>query len=382
MSLPDIHEQVLALPAGQIAGLARQALDAPSARLGDWRLEALDHQAVIETTGGIYRLHGDAWDGAQRRRWSVILKVIRSPAENACTRPEELCYWRRELLAYSSGLLARLPNGIRAPRCFGTRETSTGGLPLAWLWLETVGGEDIERWDLQRFERAARALGQFGAAYLGGAAVPAEPWLCDEMLAQKMDSGEWWARYTNPASPKNAWQHLPVQALFPPQQQERVLRLWAEKERLLAAHRALPRVLCHNDAHRANFALPARSDAPPVLLDWGFCGPGALGSDLGQLIGTSLSGYTSDPAEALALETAVLRQYTAALREAGWQGSEREVWLGYAISIALYWGATLPCAVAQDDMAGVDTPERRAAWALLRDVALERGEQALAQIRG
>jgi len=45
--------------------------------------------------------------------------------------------WNREVLTYESGLLAALPAGLVAPRCFDVREHAG----LVWLWLEEVVDE-------------------------------------------------------------------------------------------------------------------------------------------------------------------------------------------------------------------------------------------------
>ena len=42
----------------------------------------------------------------------------------------------------------------------------------------------------------------------------------------------------------------------------------------------------------------------------------------------------------------MLEGYLAGLRDAGSAGDERLARLGYLISLALYWGGTLPCEVA------------------------------------
>ena len=83
-----------------------------------------------------------------------------------------------------------------------------------------------------------------------------------------------------------------------------------------------------------------------MAVDWAFCGPGGLGNDLGELIGTSLSYFAIDPANAGELEAVVLEGYQAGLNDAGWAGDERLARLGYLISLVLYWGGTLPCELA------------------------------------
>ena len=65
-----------------------------------------------------------------------------------------------------------------------------------------------------------------------------------------------------------------------------IARLHEQRDRLLALSLACPRTLCHLDLWPANIIRPA--DDPIVLVDWSFCGDGALGEDLGNLIPDSV----------------------------------------------------------------------------------------------
>jgi hypothetical protein len=251
-----------------------------------------------------------------------------------------LCYWKRELLVYQSGMTAALPAGLRAPRCFGVSEHEQG----AWIWLENVQEAGPATWTLAEFQRAARCLGRFSGAYLTGTPIPPETWLCPSIFRATLGDDEWWAKFINPQSPDNAWQRPIVQQTFPEPLRSRILQLWADKWSFISANESLPQVFCHNDAHRRNLFLGGEGEL--VAIDWAFCGPGGLGNDLGELIGTSLTYFEVEPARAVELENVVTEAYIAGLRDAGWAGDEQIAKLGYTISLALWWGATLPCAAA------------------------------------
>lgn len=82
----------------------------------------------------MYRFQGEATDGGEVVSWSLILKAIR-PADKA-RDPGGIWYWKREALAYQSGLMYRLPGGnVTAPACYDVQERPDGS---AWLWMEDV----------------------------------------------------------------------------------------------------------------------------------------------------------------------------------------------------------------------------------------------------
>ena len=72
-------------------------------------------------------------------------------------------YWRREALAYQSGMLADLPDFVRAPGCYGVSEQADG----AWIWLENIVEAAGPTWTLEHFQQAARHLGRFGRGLPG-----------------------------------------------------------------------------------------------------------------------------------------------------------------------------------------------------------------------
>jgi hypothetical protein len=369
--------------------VARRSLGSPDFRLGDWDVTPLVHEKTIETTGGLFRFDGQGWDGAEQKAWSAVLKVIKRPG-NEGEEVQGLGYWRRELLAYQSGMLADLSHlpggsGVRAPRCYGVNEQPGG----AWIWLENIVESVSPIWTLEQFQQAGRHLGRLAGAYLVGRPLPNYPWLCASLFRSLYADEEWWARFINPASTNHAWQRPVVQAVYAERLlRQGVLQIWTEKEQWLAANEDLPQVLCHNDAHRRNLMLCNASNGQPemVAIDWGFCGPGGLGNDLGELVGTSLSYFAIDPANAADLEGAVLAGYLAGLGEAGWSGDKRLARLGYLIALALYWGGTLPCEVASvqpgESKVNVELKYGRPVdallpgWSLLAEFALQRAEEA------
>ena len=128
---------------------------------------------------------------------------------------------------------------------------------------------------------------------------------------------------------------------------------------MLRALEAGPQTFCHLDFYPANLFVDGDET---VLVDWAYCGIGALGEDPGNFVpDTLLDGFA--PAEAaVELERAVWDGYLAGLADAGWAGDERALrfafcatpWLKYQSLLAALaswplddatktrWRATLP----------------------------------------
>ena len=70
-----------------------------------------------------------------------------------------------------------------------------------------------------------------------------------------------------------------------------------------------------------------------TAVDWAFVGIGAIGQELAPLVFSN----RSEPE----MEAHALRHYLSGLLDAGWQGDERSVQLGYAITMALEYGLVL-----------------------------------------
>jgi hypothetical protein len=384
----DILAACQAIDPAFLVEIVRQDLNRPGFELGAWEAAPVSHEKVVRTTGGLFCFRGIGQDSGKPRSWSVILKIVRQ-LEGEGEDIQGYDYWRRELLAYQTGLLTDLPAGIRAPRCYGVSAHAGDG----WIWMENVQEISQFKWDLAQFAYAAHQLGRFGGAYLVGRPLPDQPWLCQSIFRNILADGGWWARFINPDNPRNAWQNSTVQKIYSEPLRRRVLQLWADKWRLIGANDRLPRVFCHNDAHRRNFMIPPGADGTDnlVAIDWAFCGLGGLGNDLGELVGIGLSHFDVEPEAAGEFEAAVLAGYQAGLHSAGWEGDFRLARLGYQISLALWWGATLPHATAitfrdearVDVLANYGRPIEAviSGWTALAEFTLERAERARVESR-
>jgi hypothetical protein len=217
---------------------------------------------------------------AEDQAFTGIKKSFRPPRTDrhadAAQDPRHWAYWRRELLAYESGLLPEGP-GLRAPRRLGTDGDA--------VYLEPAFGAT------ERPEVAAERLG----AWQAGTDVPEVPWLAGHQLAQRIavTDLDWAAVDADPALPE----------------------IWSRRDDLLDALGAVPNVLSHGDFHPGNL-VAAGSDT--IVLDWGTLGVAPVGADLAHLaLGTrrdQLPGY---------------------VKGAGGRFAVGDVLLGYRVTLAL-----------------------------------------------
>ena len=328
-----------------LAAAVRAALDDPAAQPSGWRADPIYGGAATNTA--LYRVSGGAETRGEIRQWSLVLKVFRM--RGRADDPLRWNYWKREPLAYQSGLLASLPGGLTAPRCFGALERSGGEV---WLWLEDVA--DVgRRWSLGDFERAARHLGRFNGAYLAGQAPPSHAWLSRGRLRA-------WVAFCADAIaalPSNL-RHPLARDRFSDAAIGRLLRLWAEREALLDALDRLPQVFGHLDAFPRNLAVRrSAGGARLVAIDWASVGFGAVGEELAPLVAASLIFFEADVSIARQLDAAAFAGYVDGLREAGARVDEASARFGYTAAASLRYGLGIALDV------GIAGDERHHAWA-------------------
>ena len=304
-----------------------RALDAENLTLIDWDIQSAHGGYSHELTGGIYRLSGIAQTGNGRSPFSLILKIIQAPAEP--TPIDHPHYWKRELLAYQSGLLDDLAPNLRAPRCFATQAIDEA---TDWLWLEDVNDQLGDEWPLAHFEVAAQHLGEFNGRYLSPHAQPNHAWLSRHWLTAWLQD---YAHLPDLIADDHTWQHPLVHNILPRPYQERLLHLWHNRDQLFQALAQLPQTFCHLDAFRPNlFAHPNQT----IIIDWDKTGFGAIGEELGGMIAATMIWFRVEASQAQTFGDLAYKGYLQGLRNAGWQGDPRQVRLGFTASSALRWG--------------------------------------------
>jgi hypothetical protein len=118
--------------------LVRRALNHETATVLDWQWSPIAYDVYLpgRTLG---RFTGTAMVDGGAIPWSIVLKRTRPPQGREQASDEG---WKRETLAYRSGLLADIPGQLMAARALDVSEDVHG---TTWLWLEDVvdrfGGE-------------------------------------------------------------------------------------------------------------------------------------------------------------------------------------------------------------------------------------------------
>jgi len=312
--------------------IARKSSASESLILKNWRVTQLGGGAGNPVSVGLFRVEGDGLDGDRSVNWSVILKVIQSPAnvgwENMGEGSDQTHwnYWKRELFIYQSDLLSTLPAGMAAPRCFGIKE-----LPgdTAWMWLEDIRDEYDGVWTLERYTLTARHLGRLNGLYAGARPVQQYPWLGINLIQQ-------WAATDMSAWQSLPWEHPRVLARYPAG--NAFQRMLMESERFLTALNQVPRTLCHGDTYPTNFMSRRLADGSQetVALDWALAAIGAVGEDLGQFVYGAMMNLKQVSLPEIT-ET-LFSSYLEGLQDAGCRIDPRVARFGFTASAALRVG--------------------------------------------
>lgn len=313
----------LTLQAADLAPMVAQALGKPSVTLVEWCAQPLAAGGSQMVGGlGIQRVTGMAQTDEGILPWSLILKALQGGGALASDDPGAWNYWQREALAYQSGLLAQLPGGVVAPRCYAIQEQADNSV---WLWLEEIHSS-AGPWTLADHALAARHLGQFNGAYLAGHPLPSpQPWMTWGRTRQ-------WVDFTRPYVERSVqWAETPIGRRWLGQVGlARVYKLWSQTARLLQAFERLPVCYCHHDAFCRNLLPRTRPDGQreTVAIDWALTGYGRIGEEIGVTIAVALEFLDVGIDQARELDQAVFAGYLDGLHDTGWRGDARLARLG------------------------------------------------------
>jgi len=304
-----------------LTDLVAKALDRPALQITDWKAQQL--HGGMEWDSAVFRFQGGASDNGDTLPWSLVLKAVK-PTETA-SEPDGIRYWKREVLAYQSGLLHRLPSGnVSAPACYDVQERPDGSI---WLWMEDVKDDVGSPWPIEKYAIAARHFGQFNGAYLAGCELPGEPWVTHNWLRQYVENAAPMVEFIrrNPGHPM-------IMNLYPGDALAQILGTWDEHEAVLDFLDELPQVFCHQDAFKGNlFTRRGKT----IAIDWGYSGIAPVGAELVALVPGSIGMFEIPVDKIGELDQSCFESYLQGLREAGWSGNPKLVRMGYAITCLL-----------------------------------------------
>jgi hypothetical protein len=328
----DTHAALRSINKSRLSAVVRQSLARNNFQIQGWRARNLDGRSGNPVCLGLYRFEGVGVERNEWLDWSIILKVIQSPANLGFLNlgegddPSHWNYWKRELLAYQSGWLERLPEGISAPRCYDAVEMPGN---IAGMWLEDHKDSYSGAWLLHRYALTARHLGRLNGSYISRRELPSYPWLSKGRTRQWLSSIDW---------QNFPWDHPQVWQQFPNHELDSFRSMLQDNERFLAKLDQIPNTVCHGNPNPGNFIShhSTRRQEQTVAMDWSMVGIEPLGDDLGQLVyGTyiNLKSYRlNDISETL------FTSYINGLQDSGCRIDTQIVRFGYTASAAFRVG--------------------------------------------
>jgi hypothetical protein len=290
----------------------------------DYTTEPIEPELRLHSvTGGVFRVTADGS--------SLVVKIVRRAADpdpealwTSGDDPAHRNYWKREWLAYCSGLLDTLPGELRAPRTLRCTQPSEDE---AWIWMAYVRGQSL---------------------------LPTDDWL----------SRGWLRGWVETLAPR-VTAALDDDAAWPAEQpgglaelRPRVAALWAARDDLLAIVEAAPQTVVHCDFWPTNVI--GADDGTTVAIDWSQIGIGALGQDLDQLSLDAVWMLVLPDASLDELEDRVVRGYLSGLRTSGVDLDEASLrrWYAAAASVRYAPLAASQAAAARDAVLVADKERR------------------------
>ncbi len=325
--MPTIAEQILALPASELAPIVSKILGGPAEIKGPWAADPISAVHNDLRTEGILKVSGSAVldRSSTAVEWRTVLKVMRVDSSHTTNQGQP----ETELAFYQSGLLDKRAEGLRAIRCYGWHEREDH---IIWLWLEDLSGAQHPPWTPEQHFAAARDIGRLNGRWPDG--------LDEDTAWLVRDPGVLrWSKQTGPPIDwPRAIASQAVRKIYPNGLLERVMALDTTKKRLQKAAQSLPRCFSHGDSHPRNLFPPdeGAGRAQTVAIDWAGVGTDVLGIDGGTSAGSSLTWGVDEAEQAVQIEAEIFAHYLTGLRDVGWDGEESTVRLGYLFAFVHY----------------------------------------------
>jgi hypothetical protein len=227
---------------------------------------------------------------------------------------------------YQSGLLEDLPEGLRAPRCYGCIEH-----PGSYqIFLEDLQAMELGvTWPIETYKEVARQLGRFNGAYLKEGSTPSAEWI----------PNQWLRSYIEDAAPNmerffETLDHPMLHRAYRTASESKMRELWKKRHELLDALESLPQTFCHQDAFCRNlFYKTDNNGLQLTAIDWSYSGPAALGSELVPLVVHAMASGGIPWSDGNQLVQLSLEGYIEGLAEMGWRGNPDMV--RFALSVGI-----------------------------------------------
>jgi hypothetical protein len=349
----ELADRLHQLTAAELAPVVQNALRDDHAWPLTWEFDALEWTGNPATVG-LFRVAGIArTSGGGEVPWIVVLKVVADVAltgdpliDRYTHESEGINYWKREALAFSSGLLVGWPGPLVPVHCYGVEEASKRQV---WIWLEAREGAGPHAlWTIEQLASAAYDFGALAAQWQSKLPdVRQYPW-----LAQRWLRG--WVALVRIFAVDHFLEHdgcgngSAVESFLNGSTRHRIAELISDADDLLAGFDSLPVTLAHHDPQWGNLfaAAPEESPARTVAIDWGFFGLAPIGSDLGLHIGQNIMSWGIDQRRAAEHDQASTAAYISGLQDYGWNGDVDSVRFARATAAALNGGTWLAMEVS------------------------------------
>jgi hypothetical protein len=318
--------------------VVREVVGDSAAGVVDVGVERVAYTSSSPATGGLHRVTGTARRADGRSTsWSVFVKTLQHPRiwpqlqELPADQVERFAAefpWRWELEQYRA-LAGRLPDGLRSPVIHAVDESRDG---YCVLWMEDID-QSPAPWTLERYARAARALGRLAA----------RGWLERQDAPPRFPVGYALRLYVTgrvlpasvpPIHDDAVWASPLLSEAVDDELRRDLVRLTGMIDPWLDRLDALPQALAHGDASPQNLLVPSDGDGF-VVIDWGFGSPLAVGFDLGQLLLGLVQSGGSDPADLPDIHDTILPAYVQGLDDEGLVVPQEVVRFGYVASMVL-----------------------------------------------
>lgn len=311
----------------KVQAISNEVLHRNDGLLVQWHWEPIGSGERNFVTGGVFRIIGTtAFSAVERISWSFIHKIVKPDPARA--NPLHFNYWRREVEAYESGLLQRLPANFTTPQCYAIDHQEDGSISL---WLEDVGHE-LHLWDKQAYAFACMKLGELHAAYLLGEPLPHGEWINPQWMRS-------WIHECKSYRPA-----LNAEMIEQLLSDERLSSIMLSLNKLednvgdwITALEQLPRVYSHQDYYEQNILLrkDQRQEDSVMLIDWQFASVSGVGEDLGRFLGLAVSRGQVPVEQFVEYRELFFTSYMEGMREAGWQGDSNLSRFGFVASFAM-----------------------------------------------